>query len=94
MCQTIVSEDAGIVVSDIETIGNPNAFVILCKASSESQGWMKSTKAMEVYGGCLVQVTTQRRNPDNSYAVAEALTFVPNSIIFKDVNGGHKLVAR
>ena len=39
---------------------------------------MKSTKAMEIPEvGCVVQVTTQQRNPDGSYAVAEALTFVP-----------------
>ena len=39
---------------------------------------MKSTKAMETGNGCVVQVTTQQRNPDGSYAIAEALTFVPD----------------
>ena len=38
---------------------------------------MKSTKVCNVDNGCIVQVTTQQRNPDGSYAVAEALTFVP-----------------
>ena len=52
---------------------------------------MKSTKAMEVSGGCVVQVTTQQRNPDGSYAVAEALTFVPGVKIEPDVNNGRKL---
>jgi hypothetical protein len=64
-------------VSDVVFFGDGNLFVLMAKASSESQGWMKSTKACEVPGGCIVQVTTQQRNPDGSYAVAEALTYVP-----------------
>ena len=65
-------------VSDLQVFGNGDMFQLLCKASSQQEGWMKSTKAMEIAGvGCVVQVTTQQRNPDGSYAVAEALTFVP-----------------
>ena len=78
-------------VPDIKVIGNGDMFKLLCKASSEKEGWMKSTKAMEVVGGCVVQVTTQQRNPDGSYAVAEALTYVPHVQITKDNNGGNKL---
>lgn len=74
-------------VSDIEVVGDGNMFKLLCKASSKSQGWMKSCKAMEVPGGCVVQVTTQQG--DN---VAEALTFVPQVKVVEDVNGGRKLV--
>ena len=62
-------------------------FTLLCKASSKSQGWMKSAKAMQVPNGCVVQVTTQQG--DN---VAEALTYVPGVMIADDVNGGRKLV--
>jgi hypothetical protein len=66
-------------VPDVVVFGNGDAFQLICKASSRSQGWMKSTKAMEIPGaGCLVQCTTQQRNPDGSYAVAEAITFVPD----------------
>ena len=66
-------------VSDLQVFGNGDMFQLLCKASSQQEGWMKSTKAMEIAGvGCVVQVTTQQRNPDGSYAVAEALTFVPD----------------
>jgi len=56
---------------------------------------MKSTKAMLVPGGTVIQVTTQQRNPDGSYAVAEALTFVPGRglAIVPDDNGGHRLAA-
>jgi hypothetical protein len=36
-------------------------------------------KAMEIEGvGCVVQTTTQQRNPDGSYSLTDALTFVPN----------------
>jgi hypothetical protein len=37
---------------------------------------MKSTKVCNLPSGCIVQVTTQQKNPDGSYAVAEALTYV------------------
>jgi len=73
-------------VSDVVVVGNGNMFQLLCKASSKSQGWMKSCKAMETPYGCVVQVTTQQG--DN---VAEALTFVPSTEIVPDINGGRKL---
>lgn len=75
-------------VSDIVVVGDGNMFQLLCKASSKSQGWMKSAKAMQTPSGCVVQVTTQQG--DN---VAEALTFVPGVKIAEDINGGRKLVA-
>ena len=80
-------EDAKAKVSDINVVGNGDTFALLCKASSKSQGWMKSAKAMEVPGGCVVQVTTQQGSN-----VAEALTFVPGVKIAPDVNNGRKLV--
>ena len=85
-------EGARSAVSDIQVTGNGNLFQVLCKASSKAQGWMKSTKAMAVHGGCVVQVTTQQKNPDGSYSVAEALTFVPNVQIVNDVDGGRRLI--
>ena len=60
-------------VPDIAISGNPYAWKCLCKASSDKEQWMKSTKVMNIPGGCLVQVTTQQG--DN---VAEALTYIPN----------------
>ena len=74
-------------VPDIKVFGNGDLFRLICKASSQSEGWMKSTKAMDTGNGCVVQVTTQQRNPDGSYAVAEALTFVPDVHIELDKNG-------
>jgi len=65
-------------VSDVIIRGNVDAFALLCKASSQEQGWMKSTKICNLHNGCIVQVSTQQRNPDGSYVVAEALTFVPD----------------
>lgn len=65
------AEEAG-----IQTSGDPGAWKTICKAWNEKEGWMKSTKAMQVgSAGCLVQVTTQQRNPDGSYTLAEAVCF-------------------
>ena len=75
-------EDAKNKISDIKVFGNGDLFQLISKASSESQGWMKSTKAMQTEQGVVVQVTTQQG--DN---VAEALTFVPNATIKLDDNG-------
>ena len=63
-------------VPDVVMFGG-DLFKLMSKASSQDEGWMKSTKAMETPHGCMLQVTTQQRNPDGSYAVAEALCFVP-----------------
>lgn len=79
-------------VSDIEFFGNGDQFQLLCKASSQAQGWMKSAKAMHIPGvGCVVQVTTQQKNIDGTYSVAEALTFVPGVKIVGDAVNGRAL---
>jgi hypothetical protein len=96
MTKTLKNSDisgARVNVKDIKVVGNGDSFQLLFKAYSENEGWMKSTKALEVEGvGCFVQVTTQQRNPDGSYAVAEALSFAPNTKIIDDVDNGRKLV--
>jgi hypothetical protein len=71
-------------ISDIEVYGNGDTFALLCKASSKKQGWFKSTKVCNCVNGCLVQVTTQQKNLDGTYSVAEALTYVPDMKI--DIN--------
>lgn len=71
-------------VKDIVFWGNGDTFKLISKASSENEGWMKSTKAMQVGTSVVVQVTTQQRNSDGSYAIAEALTTVENAYI-KDI---------
>jgi hypothetical protein len=82
-------------VKDIVVVGNGDMFRLLCKASSQEEGWMKSTKACELPNGigCIVQVTTQQKNIDGTYSVAEALTYVPGVKIADDENNGRKLIA-
>lgn len=69
--------------SDIKVTGNPDIWTLICKASSAAQGWMKSTKAVDVNGGgVVIQVTTEHRGPGGSVlACAEALTFVPGTSV-------------
>jgi hypothetical protein len=75
-------------VKDIKVFGDGDQFKLLCKASSAVEGWMKSTKAMEIEGvGCVVQVTTQQ-----GQNVAEAVTFVPGVKIEGDATNGRRLV--
>ncbi len=79
-------------VSDIVFWGNGDTFKLISKASSKKEGWMKSTKAMEIDGvGCVVQVTTQQG--DN---IAEAITFVPGVKIreIKGLNGSGVVTSR
>lgn len=77
-------------VRDIQFWGNGDTFKLICKASSQSEGWMKSTKAMEIPNvGCVVQVTTQQG--DN---IAEAVTFVPNVRIHEGKDESGKVVSR
>ena len=60
-------------VPDLQVYGSGDLFQLLSKAHSAQEGWMKSTKAMEIEGvGCVVQVTTQQGDH-----IAEALCFVP-----------------
>ena len=68
-------------VKDIIFWGDGDTFKLISKASSEGEGWMKSTKAMQAGDSVVVQVTTQQRNPDGSYSIAEALTTVDNAHI-------------
>ena len=85
-----VSNPAKKNVSDLVIWGNGDSFKLLYKASSEREGWMKSTKALEIpHAGCVVQVTTQQRNEDGTYALAEAAVFVKGAKIteIKDAYG-------
>ena len=80
-------------VKDIKFWGDGDTFKLISKASSESEGWFKSTKAMHAGIDVVVQVTTQQKNPDGSYAVAEALTTVQNARIVELTEDG-KVVKR
>jgi len=78
-------------VKDIVFFGNGDTFKLISKASSKSEGWMKSTKAMEIERvGCVIQVTTQQDGQ-----IAEALTFVPAVKIVETLDAkGKKVIAR
>jgi hypothetical protein len=76
-------------VPDVKVVGNPDVWQLICKASSQAQGWMKSTKAMEIGSlGVLVQVSTQQDEH-----VAEAVTFVPFAQIKANADGTKSLVS-
>ncbi len=81
-------------VPDIVVFGNGDLFKLISKASSQKEGWMKSTKAMQVGMGCLVQVTTQQKNIDGTYAVAEALAFAPNTAILEEYDNDNNVIGR
>ena len=80
-------EEAKQKVNDIKVFGDGDLFQLIAKASSDEQGWMKSTKAMNVGNGVVVQVTTQQKNVDMTYSIAEALTYVPGVTIREDEKG-------
>ena len=75
-------------VKDIVVFGDGDMFTLLCKASSNVEGWIKSTKAMIIPDGVVIQVTTQQG--DN---IAESLTSVAgNYKIVDDINNGKKII--
>ncbi len=78
----------------VDTAGRPDRFELLFKAQGVSKGrfFIKSTKAMKVPGGCVIQVTSEIQNVDRSWSIAESLTFVPGNIDIKEDkdNAGNK----
>ena len=73
-------------VSDAIVVGDPNLWALIGKASSQKQGWMKTTKALKVDDGCIVQTETQQRNQDGSWALSQGLVYVPD-ISIDDLKG-------
>ena len=83
-------EDAKRMVSDLEKFGDGDAWLLICKARSKKQAWMKSTKAMAILGlGVIVQVTTRERD-----SIAEALQFIPGASIYEWHDAGNKVTSR
>ena len=81
-------------VKDIIFWGNGDTFQLISKASSEAEGWFKSTKAMKCGKDVVIQVTTQQKNPDGSYSVAEALTKAHNKKIVETTDQNGNVVSR
>lgn len=71
--------------SEVRFWGDPDQMQLLFKA--QGRGWKKSTKAMQLPNGCLVQVTTERQSADGDWASAEALQFVPDVAIVDSPTG-------
>ena len=58
----------------------------VCVAEIDYDGWLETTYAMPIENlGTLVRIQTQQKNSDGSYALAEAITFVPGSKVVKGV---------
>lgn len=74
-------------VPDLVVYGDGDLFKLISKASSKEEGWMKSTKAMQVQHGVVIQVTTQQG--DN---VAEALCYVPGVTVQGSPGNGWRIV--
>ncbi len=84
------ASQAKVNVKDIVFWGNGDTFKLISKASSQNEGWMKSTKALEIEGyGCIVQVSTQQGNN-----VAEAITFVPGVKIEESFNSNENVAEK
>lgn len=87
-------------VSDVQTWGDPNEWQLICKAWSEKQGWMRSTKAMVVKDrngrstGCLVQVSTHQKNADGPDSVAESVVFLPDYAVQAEAMSDGTVVSR
>jgi len=74
----------------VQVFGRPDRFRLLFKASGPN--WSRSTKAMEVPGGCVVQVSTSYVTASGEQA-AEALTFVPGAVIQDEPEGSGACIA-
>jgi hypothetical protein len=84
--------EAKAATADVRVTGNPDMWQLLAKAGSQSEGWMRSTKALQVGPHVILQVSERQKNPDGSYTIDNDLIRVENLTIVPDVNGGHKLV--
>ena len=90
--KTLVNSTASIAKENVKDIifwGDGDAWKLIGKASSKSEGWMKSTKAYQLGNGCLIQVTTQQG--DN---VAEAITFAPEAYIIEEKDDFNNVINR
>jgi hypothetical protein len=77
---------------DYTVIGDVTQWKLLCQESSESEGWSRETKAIDIPGiGALVQVTTRQIYFNGTSAVAQALAFVPGVKVVDDGSGGARL---
>ena len=87
------NEDTKKNIDDAFIFGD-DCWKLITKFSSESRGTMKSTKAMKCGKDVVIQVTTQQKNPDGSYSIAEALTTAHNKKIMETTDTNGNVVSR
>ena len=74
--------------------GNDDTWKLISKAWNVSEGWMKSTKAMDLgFGGVALQVSSSHTNPDGSKSITEAITTIPDGFI-KNIMKDGRLIGR
>jgi hypothetical protein len=76
----------------IEVYGNPDQLKLLFKV--QGVGWKKSTKALPVPGGCIVQMTTERQGSDGTWSTSEAMQFIPNATVVASSAAGEFSLGR
>lgn len=82
------AEDVKANVPDVKFYGDPDAWKLIVKAYSQKEGWMHSTKALEVDRvGVVIQTLSQQRNPDGTYGLCQATVFLPGVRIFEETIG-------
>ena len=76
-------------VPDVVLMGvKSNNWRLMCKAFSKKEGWMKSTKGLNLSTNqVLIQTTTQQKNSDGSYSIADTLISVNGNLIESDEKG-------
>lgn len=87
----VCTEDIPVQDEDLKKHGNPDQLRLMFKVQSET--WVKSTKAMNVPGGCLVQMSTDRKQKNGSWVSAETSTFLPNAHVAPDADGNFTIKA-
>lgn len=77
----------------VEIAGKPDQLKLLFKVDGGT--WARSTKAMNVGRGCVVQMSTKFLTPQGAWNLAEALAYVPDVEIAGEEGGdGYHLVHR
>jgi len=71
-----------------------NKFEVISSVSSKSDLLTRTTSAMECGSSVVIQVYTEKRNQDGSYAISESLATVADSYIETLSNRDGSLISR
>ena len=72
-----------------EALAGEKGFGIDFEITNEIALQIKELVKLGVEIGVVVQVTTQQKNKDGSYSVAEAITYIPNVKIHEEFKDGN-----